>query len=293
MEIDKQTYSRPAILLGNGLNNYCSFQTDWKRLLREISENTISEDVFGDHGISYPEIFDAICFNNGKELINYSSLKEKICKIIADWSATEYHERFVNFTGRNNIPVLTTNYDLMLEASIKNGKLIRTNKLPGEAKRTDYYPWHSYYSDHKIKNVLNEFAVWHVHGLRRHRRSLIIGVIDYTNVISRLKKYVPTKIASANDEWSGSDSWIDIFFHCDLIIIGLALDPQETSLRWLFMERERYFRRNEEKRKRTLYVYNRKYDKFNEGKKYFFKSINIELQWYDCPSDIYESWSII
>jgi hypothetical protein len=293
MEIDKQIYSRPAILLGNGLNNYRNSQTGWERLLIEISENTIPEDVFDDRGISYPEIFDAICFNNGKESINYSSLKEKICKIIVDWPATEYHKTFVDFAGRNNIPVLTTNYDLILETSIKNGKLIQPNKLPGEAKRTDYYPWHSYYSDHEVKNVLNEFAVWHIHGFQHYKRSLVIGAIDYTNVITRLKRYVPTKIVSANDEWIGSDSWIAIFFHCDLIIIGLSLDPQETSLRWLFMERERYFRRNEEKRKKTLYVCNRKYDKFKEGKKYFFESINIKLQWYDCPSDIYERWSML
>ena len=85
-----------------------------------------------------------------------------------------------------------------------------------------------------------------------------------------------------------------IFFHKELYIIGLALEAQEISLRWLFMEREKYFRKFPEKRKKTIYVQvtENGTKKISETKKFFLESLGIiirELKTYD---DIYSSWSI-
>jgi hypothetical protein len=291
MNIDKNKFSNPAILLGNGLNNYCKLPVTWKKLLIELSNNSISDKILKDNGISYPEIFDVICFNDEKEIVNYSSLKEQICKKITAWSGTKRHEEFIDFVRQHEIPVLTTNYDLTLETSIlkKEGKKPdKTNNRPV----IDRYPWYSYYSDHEINNPLCEFAIWHIHGFQYYKRSLVIGAIDYTNTIARLKKWLPEKTYSSDNVWIGKNSWIDIFFHCDLIIIGLSLEPQETSLRWLLMERERYFRRHVEKRKKTLFVINSEHDKVGDGKKYFFESLKIDIKKYKLAAEIYKKWTM-
>ena len=79
MKIDKRKFSRPAIILGNGLNNHVLKNSSWIKLLNGLVHKNIPESYFEEGGLSYPEFYDAVSFLNGKGNIDYHSLKEKIC----------------------------------------------------------------------------------------------------------------------------------------------------------------------------------------------------------------------
>ena len=65
MIIDKRKYSRPSIVLGNGLNNHLNMDGDWLQLLGGISVNGVTKAFFEGKDLSYPEYYDALSFQNG------------------------------------------------------------------------------------------------------------------------------------------------------------------------------------------------------------------------------------
>ena len=296
------SFQNPAILIGNGLNNYSRLPISWIDLLLKLSNNAISRDVLKEKEISYPEFYDAVSFNNKKAMRGYKSLKEDICREIKKWKGTGSHEKFVQFAIDQRIPILTTNYD----TTLINGEIADFHKsmkcsfvdgvpmpLKNRESFTDYYPWNSHFTNHDMADVKSEFAIWHIHGFHCYKRSLSIGAIDYANNISRLKGYLPYRKMEDLETWIGKDSWVDVFFNCDLVIVGLSLESQETSLRWLLMEREKYFRKSEDRRRRTKFIFNREYDTCGKGKEYLFRSLSIEIDGYDNSAEIYDKIELV
>lgn len=296
-----------AILLGNGLNNYVikNSTQSWKSLLLSLTENSDIKSFLNsnDSGISYPELFDLICFSEGESENRYKNLKPRIVESIKTWKSTVYHKLFVDFCCKNNIPVLTTNYDTNLltdellnankKASKKSGKKKFSPQRTKKEGFTDFYPWFSCYSDHKISDALNEFGIWHIHGFWYYKRSLSIGAFDYNANIQRLRKFLYGKknsLFESSGNWIGKNSWVDIFFHKNLYIIGLSLDVQETSLRWLLMERERYFQKHPAFRKEAFYVCTE--SELKKSKEIFFKTLNIKIAKTKNYDEIYSSWNI-
>lgn len=158
---------------------------------------------------------------------------------------------------------------------------------------SDIYPWGTYYSNKEISDALNQFAIWNIHGSCYYKRSLVIGASDYSAVISKISNYLysdKNSLLNTYINWIGRNSWLDIFFHKNLYIIGLSLDVQESSLRWLFIEREKYYRKNPDKRKETFYVY--KSGDMSESKKLFFNTLSITLIEMNSYDEIYSSWNI-
>jgi hypothetical protein len=306
MIISKTDFPQPAILLGNGLNNHVFTNTSWTNLLNQLTDDVIPRSYFNHGDLSYPEFFDALSFNSRKGFEDYESLKNKVCKRIIRWEGTPQHHKFTEFVRENNIPVVTTNFDLTLidhkmrdAMKMKSGdpykylKPRQGGKVEGNTTFTDYYPWNTYYSDNVIENAPSQFAIWHMHGIACYKRSLAIGAIDYGNNISRYKSYIGNQKEICAPEWNGKNTWLDIFFHCDLVIIGLSLDSQETNLRWLLMEREKYFRKYQLFRKNTVFVTNKELDSVGEGKKYFLNSIGIKVVEKVNGKEIYDEWGLI
>lgn len=292
-----------AILLGNGINYNNSADYSWKKILIEIANEKQDIGYLKDsEAISYPEFFDAIIFNKSRQKKLdikkcISEVKKQICDKITNWNETDRHTTIVNYAKDNNIPILTTNYDITLEKALfkDNNKAKKKKKiyLPLGEYLHYRYPWHQYYSNKKIDNSLNSFAIWHIHGFIYYPQSIMIGADDYASVINHVKDYINNKknglYASLcnNTTWKGNNSWLNIFFHKDLYIIGLSLDSQETGLRWLLIQREKYFRDDEKRRKKTVYVHFDNKD-LPAGKEFFFNSLGIEIKQLSSYAEIYK-----
>lgn len=76
------------------------------------------------------------------------------------------------------------------------------------------------------------------------------------------------------------------FFNSSLCIFGLALDENETFLRWLLIERAKYFRRFPERRKKGWYVC--KSDEISEGKRFYLDYLGFEMVTLENYEEIYK-----
>jgi hypothetical protein len=89
MNISDLKLTTPAILLGNGLNNYLKKNSSWFKLLEKISKGKIEESFFETGDLTYPEYFDALSINLTKGKNDFESIKYKLCEQIIEWEGTK------------------------------------------------------------------------------------------------------------------------------------------------------------------------------------------------------------
>jgi hypothetical protein len=238
---------RPAILLGNGINNLDKTFMDWKSLLRKIGGKNLNFD-----GLTYNEIYDFIELHNGKE----RKLKNKVVEelIAPTKNKLNPHAQFVELTNNYGCPVLTTNFDLGLETSLDLTFYRTKNK-----GFTRYYPWDKYSAKYQLENPTEGFGIWHMHGMITHSDSIRLGLTDYMGSVEKARRWIHKGEASlfrGKDQanWRGRNTWLHIWFNMPLVIVGLKLESQEVFIRWLLIERERYFKKFKKKRKRTIFI---------------------------------------
>jgi len=85
--------------------------------------------------------------------------------------------------------------------------------------------------------------------------------------------------------WQGHNTWLHVVFNSPLLIFGLKLEENEVFLRWLLIERARYFKKFPDRKKSAWYV--RKSDDKDDGKFFFLKGVGIELVTVDSYNQIY------
>lgn len=295
-----------AFFIGNGLNNYCGTTSSWKNLLIELAIQHIGkkddfEKILEENKITYPEFFDLVQLksNETEETFDYKSIKKNFKTGFAKWTPQKLHSIWVKKIKQLRRPLLTTNFDLLFELSdqkivdyikrnvttnLNNKKLFR----PLRAKKNrggfaHQYPWHCYYSHKKIKDIHQEFGIWHIHGIAEYHASIRLGLMDYMKLVSKADVWLhksngnPFHKRVEIDKWVGKNSWLDIFLNNHLLLIGISLESNETFLRWLILEREKLFKKHKALRKKTWYVLNNKREKLSLGKRLFFEKLNIEI----------------
>lgn len=310
-----------SLLLGNGINRYASTEHNlnysWRGVLRHIAMNHgamdahTADSILDDQtAISFPEFVDLITlFNTGKD-IDRPTLKQELSALIADWRTTSSHTRMVRFCHSHEIPILTTNYDTLLAQSMDEIiNFVTEQNARGRRKHpeapmnqrgralTRYYPWHSFYSDRDLstRDAFYTFAIWHIHGIYHYPDSIRLGLMDYMNFITRARGWIRSgsgarwKNLDKYGEWEGANSWLDLFFHKPVVIAGLALDVQETPLRWLLIQRARLFRRNPEKGdlSKWYYVSVREDGPMPAAKQHFIESLGGQILTYDSFEEFY------
>jgi len=296
--------SQTAFFLGNGINNFCGTTSSWKDLLIDLAVQHIDdkgeyEDILKDNSVSYPEFFDLIQLSSNvkDETFDYKSIKKGIRVGFEQWVPQKTHAIWTEKLIELNRPVLTTNYDYLLEFSnysIKsfvrstqyNKSLFRPQRIQnkvGKVGFSPFYPWHSYYSNRKVEKANDEFAIWHIHGFYEYASSIRLGLTDYMGIVEKGRRWLfksagnPSNKRNELNKWVGNNSWLDIFLNNNLVFIGIDLGVQETSLRWLLIEREKLFKRYPDIRKKTWFIRNLQYDKMKQGKRLFFEKLNIEI----------------
>ncbi len=88
-----------------------------------------------------------------------------------------------------------------------------------------------------------------------------------------------------NSFWEGSKSWLHILFNTPLLIFGLGLEENEVFLRWLLIERARYFKKFPERRKKAWYVHKKPIN--NPGKIFVLGGVDIDIIQADAYDEIY------
>jgi hypothetical protein len=80
------------------------------------------------------------------------------------------------------------------------------------------------------------------------------------------------------NNWLGYDTWLHIFFNKSLFIFGFGFDESEVFLRWLLIERAKYFKKFPDRKHEGWYITTKNSTSKNiVGKKFFMESVGINV----------------
>lgn len=284
-----------AFIVGNGINRYPNNPKaiSWESLLLTLWEKFADNpNSILPKGVSLTEFYDLLDINNIDGISTNYLIQKEAGKILEAWSDATHHRKFVEKAKSINAPVLTTNFDLILP------KTLELQQLECDTKKfTDFYPWSTYYSDNHLNYPTDGFGIWYINGLITYHRSIRLGLSHYMGSVQKARSFLhrgdDSRLFSGKDihNWKGCKTWLHIIFNMPLYIFGLALEENEVFLRWLLIERARYFRKFPERRKDGWYITKKPYiqDEKYLGKKYFLENVGFNFMEVENYEDMYES----
>mgnify|MGYP004099252849 FL=1 len=277
-----------ALVIGNGVNRYNSIDTNnsWDSMLLSLwGKHVSSSSMTIPQGISLTEFYDALDLNSKSEA---KDLQKEFCNLMADWQPGLHHQAITDWARKKRTPILTTNFEDTLPATQS-----LSTKHADSKKFTDFYPWGTYYSENEVHNPSTEFAIWFINGMQKYKRSIRLGLSHYMGSVERARgmfhKGSETRLFSGKNvnEWRGYQTWLHVIFNNDLIFMGLELNTTEVFLRWLLIERAKYFRKFPERSKSAFFVYSG--DDVSKGQRLFLESVGFKLVKETTYDDIYQT----
>lgn len=223
-----------AFFLGNGVNLNAGIMPSWESLLSGITNGDLLKE-----GLTNTEIYDLIELSS----IDHKELKYKVAsKLKLQGDENLYpHRRLMEYASITGSPVLTTNFDHALASSISAEKYhVNTRGF------TRFYPWKTYYGHEQLNNPNEGFGIWHVHGNVEYPDSIRLGLTDYMGSVEKARGLVHNGDdrlfrGKNRSNWKGIHSWLHIWFNMPLIIFGFGYGSDEVFLRWLLIERKKYY----------------------------------------------------
>ncbi len=282
-----------AFIVGNGIHRYrpTPKALSWDDLLLKLWRKTTGQRMLQrPEGISSTEFYDLLELRNSQRL----PVQKEISALMKEWAAVEHHHRIAKTIQQLNVPLLTTNYDHVL-AEVSQSTLRRLD----HSRFTDFYPWSNYHSPTELATPDAGFGIWYINGIRHYPRSIRLGLTHYMGSVERARNLIYKNKtnglyrADAPTAWHGQYTWLDMIFHRSLFIFGLALEENETFLRWLLIERKKYYNRFPERKRKGWYLTRRQNTPAYEGKKFFLNSVGIEVIEVEDYDDIYlHPWTL-
>lgn len=278
-----------ALVIGNGINRYKAplGTNSWEGLLTELARRYIDPLHTGiPKGVSPTEFYDVLELSVDKSCIS-PPLQTQFCQQMATWTPLSQHFRITNWAHSRSVPILTTNFESTLGAA-SNSELRRCRK----DRFTAFYPWGSYFAPSDLEDPLAGFAIWHVNGMQMYRQSVRLGLSHYMGSVGRVREWLHTsgsRLFGAQNirSWPGANTWLQIFLHKSLLFFGLQLGENEVFLRWLLIERAKYFREFPMRAKKGWYAYVKDSPDFDAGKELFLRGVGIEPVAVPAHSSLY------
>ncbi len=279
-----------AFLVGNGINRYPNNPStlSWDELLIElwdtVSSNTLS---VRPEGISNTEFYDILELENAKE----KNLQKEFCNFLSSWQPLNHHLVITDKIKEWKAPLLTTNFDKTLKKSINDCLLLETT----DEGFTDYYPWSKYHGVIKIEKPTEDFGIWYINGMPEYSRSIRLGLTHYMGSVQRARKLIHEEDEGSlfrgknQSEWKGHKTWLHIIFNKSLFVFGLRLEESEVFLRWLLIERAKYFNVYPGRKYKGWYLMSDEdSDNNTEGKRLFLEAVGFKLLKVPDYKNIYE-----
>ncbi|MBU1098934.1 MAG: hypothetical protein KKA84_00910 [Bacteroidetes bacterium] len=286
-----------AFVVGNGINRYVNFDgsLSWEELLNKLWYKFAQKKFSSTPaGLAITEFYDLLDLFLSKSTAQSYPIKRELCTLLHGWEGLPHHKWIVDSISKLNAPLLTLNFDT---------SLLEDNNVQqyyfDSGRFTDFYPWNTYYAIKQMRSPIDGFGIWFINGFIKYHRSIRLGLSDYMGCVQRARQMIHNKddrrlFSGKNFEnWQGKNTYLHILFNKSLMIFGLALEENEVFLRWLLLERARYFREFPKRKKKGWYVTTipEKEDRRYQGKKFFLESVGfniIEVSSYD---EIYKnSW---
>ncbi len=264
-----------ALVIGNGINRFDApaATNSWEGLLQSLARTYI-DPRHGPvpPGVSPTEFYDIVDLAIGRGA-GAPKLQAEFCKLMSGWQPLPQHAWTMAWARRWSVPVLTTNFEATLA-----GACSATLRRCGSERGNAFYPWFKCFSTQDVADPMASFAIWHVNGFQQYRQSIRLGLADYMGSVNKARGWLyssGTRLFGATDirKWAGALTWLQPFLHQPLLFMGLGLEQDEVFLRWLLIERARYFSRYPERRKGGWYVH---VGTLDPGKAFFLRGVGIE-----------------
>ncbi|MFN8438577.1 MAG: hypothetical protein U0V72_13220 [Cytophagales bacterium] len=276
-----------AFIIGNGVNRYAGVKNalSWDELLLKlwgkVAAHTLTERP---QGISCTEFYDILDLENTGSL----NLLKELCELLNTWQPTSVHTQMVHKIKTLNAPLLTTNYEDTF--ALSQNKLKKLKQL--DFSFSDFYPWGFYQGSESLINPCSGFGIWYINGTIHYHRSIKLGLSHYMGSVEKARKLIGNKenglYKEGLENWQGKDSWLQIIFSKSLCIIGLGLGENETFLRWLLIERMKFYKKYPHLKKKGWYVCTASNLEEHKGKKFFLERVGIETIELGSYKEIYE-----
>jgi len=285
-----------AFIFGNGINLYYNKDNvSWNDLLLDLwDEYSFNTKSSIPNGISFTEFYDVLEIQN-YESRNFSAILQKnVAEKIEDWQPSKSQNLILNKIKNMDVPLLTTNFDDLIKKSLD----LEFYKLE-DTRFTDFYPWSCYYGDKELAHPTDGFGVWTINGMVKYHRSIKLGLSQYMGNVERARKLIHKQPENISFEgknqsyWPGYKTWLHVLFNKSLFICGISLDETEIFIRWLLIERAKYFRKFPDRKQKGWFVIkNGSNNPQDEGKKFFLQSVGFEVIELNDYKTIYEDiWS--
>lgn len=276
-----------AFIVGNGINRYPNNPDaiSWDHLLLQLWQKFSPDDFERTRvpkGITLTEFYDLLDLSNGRSESTTGQLyaiQKEAAAIMNQWDFQPHHRAFITKAMEINAPVLTTNFDMILPASGNLKQYHMTTK-----SFTDFYPWTTYYGLEQHQSPTDGFGVWYINGFVKYYRSIRLGLTHYMGCVERARDFLHKGESNPfrgkdQHQWRGFNTWLHIIFNKELCVFGLSLEENEVFIRWLLIERAKYFKKFPERNKRGWYIAPVPTDPDDslEGKKMFMRSVGLEF----------------
>lgn len=295
-----------ALVIGNGINQFNAKESNsWGQIIHELAQNNglpIVNTKAGDlKGLELTELYDLVDLANFG-VKNGQSLREQICELMKSWEPGDQHRLIISWAKRTQVPVITTNFDETLS------RAGNCSLFPEKVEKgfTAYYPWERYYSDKPLYGPDSAFGIWHVNGMIKYPQSIRLGLSHYMGAVERARNWIHKGEEDSlfrgknRRNWRGVNSWLHIVFNRALVFIGLSLNSNEVFLRWLLIERAKYFKfldknfhQYQKRQNKAWYFYAKEGERYADehetnGKFFFLKQVGVEPVLADKFEDLYE-----
>jgi len=296
-----QEHADLTLLIGNGINlaQGGSGGISWQALIQQLIKaafppktkayQRLAHLLPGSDGqkpASYPEIFDIIAAAMGNSAAPGFNLQKHIAELLKNMKPGPPHQALLGWAQHHQVPVLTTNYDHCLQDALAANPMKRHRFGAGRAL-SDFYPWDRYYAPEPLDDPLSTFALWHLHGDRELKRSLRVGLDQYMGMVQRLRALTQQIAKQIYNEASQQPlsfdkaPWLPIFMSRKLWIQGLGLGVDEVSIRWLLIQRYRFWRalhdRNENASGWYVHGPTEKIGNLDDQRRIFFENVGLQV----------------
>lgn len=279
-----------ALIVGNGIHRHGeAICNSWDQLLIQLADQYYPDLDHVPTGATATEFFDVVEL---KSQSRSGDLAQSFCAGMSNWPPQSHHEKIMDWAKRHKVPVLTTNFDDVLSRAA-DAELMRP-KIKGF---TDFYPWDSRFAYRIHDDPCDGFGIWHINGLARYKRSVRLGLTHYMGLAQRAREWLHhggNRLFAATDpsNWPGRQTWLHLIFNKPLVIFGLGLRENEVFLRWLLIERARYFAKFPDRSQASWYIYNHDPEDGSEaGRIFFLEGIGINCVPAESYSDIYDNFA--
>jgi hypothetical protein len=289
-KIISRNSTKLAFLIGNGINRYYnSSACSWEDLLINLwDKHAFGTQSFVPKGIAFTEFYDALELQGYRDKSFPASLRKDVVNQIRAWAGDDKQNLILNKIRSIDAPIMTLNFDALIpqSMSLKPYQLKHFNS-------NDFYPWDKYYSDSALESAIEGFGVWYINGMLRHQRSIKLGLSHYMGNVDKARPLIQQVIARGpgkiTPKSAFANSWLNILFSKDLFIFGAGLNESEIFLRWMLIQRAKYYRRFPDEKRKGWYVAPLEGTSSSDsGKRFFLQSVGFEVLSVPTYESLYE-----